>query len=145
MLATALATYAHIPVSEIERVMSLTPEAIYQDEVYQAWITSLDTRLLSHELPYARAAYDKGLALIKQKHELIGTIMSGHTLCNWVLGFLMYPEKMRDMLDYHVSVSPAVVASILPELITLLDDMPAGREEWQRALVIFSLPLLVRN
>jgi hypothetical protein len=145
MLAAALATYAQVPVDEVERLMSLRPEAIYQDTTYQAWITSLDTILLSRELPHARAAYDRGLNPIKEKYKLAGTIMSGHTLCNWVLGFLMYPEKLRDMLDHHAAVPVQSVAAALPELLALLEEMPSGREEWQRALVIFTLPLLVRN
>lgn len=145
MLAAALATYAQVPVREVERLLSLHPEAIYQDTVYQGWIANLDTKLLSRELPHARAAYDSGLNLIKHKYNLTGTIMSGHTLCNWVLGFLMYPSKLRDMIEHHAAVPVESVAAALPELIALLDDIPSGREEWQRALVIFTLPLLVRN
>jgi hypothetical protein len=144
-LAAELATYAQVSAAEIDRLLALRPEAIYQDKIYQTWIASLDTVQLSSNLPHARAAYDRGLDPIKHKYKLSGTIMSGHTLCNWVLGFLMYPEKLRDMLDHHASVPTRSVAAALPELIALLDDMPSGRDEWQRALVIFTLPLLVEH
>ncbi len=71
--------------------------------------------------------------------------MSGYTLVNWVLGFMMYPERMRDMLSVHASVSSGVVADMLPHLVDLLEKLPENREDWQRALLIFSLPLVVQR
>jgi len=145
MIADLLAPYLHIPVGEFERLISLSPEEIYQDPTYQHLVAQLDQKVLSDTLPQARDVYEVGLPAIKDKFGWSGTVMSGYTLCNWVIGFLRYPEKMKDMLPRHERVASLQVADALPELASLLDALPEGREEWQRALIVFSLPLLAKS
>ncbi len=73
---------------------------------------------------------------------LSGTIMSGYTLCNWVLGFLKQPTGMADVLKYHASVPSGKIAASLPELLELPDETRVGSAEWKKALVVFSLPMI---
>ncbi len=140
-----LSQYSGIPADTIEHWLSLPPAAIYEDSDYLSWVTSLNEQILSATLPEVRAIYDSSLAEIKERYHLSDTIMSAHTLGNWVLGFLKFPDRMRDMLDRHTSVSPSMVASALPEMAALLDAMndDGGRAEWQRALVLFSIPITI--
>ncbi|MBN1564569.1 MAG: hypothetical protein JXA10_12060 [Anaerolineae bacterium] len=142
MQTETMATYMGLSVNEVERLLALPPAAIYDDPAYQAVVNQLDADVLRQTLGHVRAVYDKGLAPIKAKYGLSNTIMSGFTLGNWVLGYLTTPDHLNNMLDRHAALPREVIAAALPELVALLDDLPAGRGEWQRALVTFSLPLI---
>ncbi|HEC24115.1 MAG TPA: hypothetical protein ENI95_14480 [Chloroflexi bacterium] len=142
MLEEQLAHHSGIPTETIEYLLSLTPEEVYQDVVYRRLVSRLDVDELHRTLTVAREVYDEGLEAIKEKYNLSGTIMSGYTLCNWVLGFLKQPTEMADVLKYHASVPSSKIAASLPELLELLDEMRVGSAEWKKALVVFSLPMI---
>jgi imidazolonepropionase-like amidohydrolase len=142
-LIDTLAYYAQVPADEIARWIALPPEAIYQDTAYRALVAQLDASELDRTADYTRQAYDAGLTPIKERYNLQDTIMSGYTLSNWVLGYLMNREMIPQLLDQHATIPPDVIRAILPELLDLLEDIPEGREEWQRALVALTIPLMV--
>jgi hypothetical protein len=144
MLAQVLAPYINVPPQTVERLLSLTPAEIYADESYQGMVAQLNANSLQKTSDYAYAVYDEQLPALKAQYGLLDTLMGGYTLCNWVLGFLMYPETLPDMVGRHTRIPTDVVAEVLPKLVTMLDTMPQGRAEWQRALVVLSLPLLAR-
>jgi hypothetical protein len=143
MSASALAHYAGISEDEFNRLLSLSAAAMYTDPSYQKLISQLDAAALSQTLPYARTVYEKYLPDIKEKYGLAGTVMSGYTLCNWVLGFLMRPERITDMLERHVNVPTQTIINALPDLAAVLDEAEQGGPDWQKALIIFSMPLMV--
>ena len=145
MSVDTLAQYSGIPVETIKYWLSLSPTVIYQDEDYLSWVTGLNADILADNLLAVRAIYESGLDTIKARHGLSDTIMSAHTLGNWVLGFLKFPDRLSDLLGHHASVSNVVMANALPELAVLLNDLEdeAGRVEWQRALILLSIPLMV--
>ncbi len=145
MLNDLLAPYLNVRPQEVARMLSLKPDQIYADETYRKIVASLNSSVLQKTSDYAYDTYEKKLPVLKEKYGLAGTVMSGYTLCNWVLGFLMYPETMPDMLERHARIPTSLVADMLPELITALDDLPSGRADWQRALIAFSLPLLANR
>jgi hypothetical protein len=145
MQSAIIAAYTGLSTDDVTRLLALPPAAIYQDPAYQGVVNRLDATLLRRTLVHVRAAYDDGLASIKEKHGLTGTIMSGFTLGNWVLGFLNAPDHLNDMLDRHARIPENVIEAVLPELVALLDDLPEARAEWQCALVTFSLPLIVKG
>jgi len=144
MLARTLAPYLNVTPQDVDRLLSMPPAEIYADKFYQDLVIQLDPRLLQKTSDYAYSAYDEHLPSLKEEYGWLNTLMGGYTLCNWVLGFLMYPETLPDLLPHHARIPNDVVAEVLPKLVALLDTMPQGREEWQRALVVLSLPLLVR-
>jgi hypothetical protein len=143
MIAQSLSHYVGVSVGEFERLLSLSAEAMYNDPVYQSLISQLDAALLSSTLPYIRTVYEKYLPDIKERYGLAGTVMSGYTLCNWVLGFLMRPDRISDMLERHARVPTSAIINALPELAAVLDEAEGGTAEWQKALVVFSMPLMV--
>ncbi len=145
MLIQQLATYTGLPEAEIERLLALSPTEIYDDPAYLALIPSLDAEMLKATAAQVQQIYADRLPALKDKHQLGGSIMSSYTLVNWVLGFLMYPERLRDMLHYHRKLSAQQVASMLPDLFELLNEMNEGREAWATALAVISLPLLAEN
>ncbi len=142
MLIQQLATYIGLPQEEIERLLALSPAEIYDDPAYLALIPTLDEQTLKATAAQVQEIYEDYLPALKDKHRLGGSIMSSYTLVNWVLGFLMYPERLRDMLHYHRRLSADQVAEMLPDLFELLDELTEGREAWASALAIISLPLL---
>jgi hypothetical protein len=145
MQPKSIAVYMGISVDEAGRLLALSPAAVYDDSAYQDAVNRLDVDLLRHTLVHVRAAYENGLDPIKEKYGLSDTVMSGFTLGNWVLGFLADPDHMNDMLERHARIPTDVIENALPELVGLLEDIPEGRAEWQRALVTFSLPLIARG
>lgn len=144
MSVDTLAQYSGIPAETIKQWLSLSPESIYRDTGYLAWVKDLDEDLLTDNLKAVRAIYESDLDAIKSRHGLSDTIMGAHTLGNWVLGFLKFPDQLPDLLERHASVPGTVVANVLPELAVLLNKIEddAGRAEWQRALILFSIPLM---
>ncbi len=145
MSVDTLAQYSGIPAETIKYWLSLPPKSIYENEDYLSWVKGLDANLLTDNLKPVRAIYEAGLDTIKARHGLSDTIMGAHTLGNWVLGFLKYPDQLPDLLERHASVPNAVVANALPELAALLNGLEDedARAEWQRALILFSIPLIV--
>lgn len=142
-MALNIATYLDISQTEADRLYTLSAEEIYHDPFYQSLIAELNETLLHQTAGDARAAYTEHLNELKAHHGLSDSIMSGHTLVNWVLGYLMYPDRLVDLLDRHAAVPAHLVAETLPELLNILNDIPSlsGRQEWQRALILFALPL----
>ena len=92
-----------------------------------------------------REVYDKELPGLKAQYGLADTVMSGYTLCNWVLGYLNYPSKLSDLLDQHGRIPVETMLDMLPKLVEMLETVPEGRQEWERAFLIITLPLLARN
>ena len=142
MLTQQLATYTGLSEAEVERLLALSATEIYDDPAYLALIPLLDEEILRATAAQVQQIYEDQLPALKEKHRLGGTIMSSYTLVNWVLGFLMYPEQLRDMLKYHRRLSAEQVADMLPELFALLEMLNEGREAWETALAVISLPLL---
>jgi hypothetical protein len=145
MLADLYAKYVGLAADEIERLLAMPAEAIYQDKGYQSLVTGLDVSLLHDTARHVREAYDQGLPDLKARYGLAGTVMSGFTLCNWVLGYLNYPTKLSDLLGQHERIPTKTMTDMLPELVDLLEGVPEGRQEWERALLIITLPLLARD
>lgn len=145
MLMQQLVTYTGLPETEIERLLALPPTEIYNDPAYLALIPQLDEATLKATAAQVQQIYGDQLPALKDKHRLGGTIMSSYTLVNWVLGFLMYPERLRDMLRYHRRLTPEQVADMLPDLFSLLDEMTEGVDAWKMALAVISLPLLANE
>lgn len=145
MVASVLAGYIGVAQSKIERLLGLTQEQIYQDAEYNAWINTLDVEQLNSYLPLARAAYEKHLATftehLRTRYNMANTPMSAFTLGNWLVGFLQYPSQISDLSRIHQRLPRQAVLEMLPEMIAMLDDMPEGREAWQRALALMALPL----
>ncbi len=142
MLIQQLATYTGLSEAEIGRLLALSPAEIYDDPAYLALIPLLDEETLKATAAQVQELYGEHLPALKDKHQLGGSIMSSYTLVNWVLGFLMYPERLRDMLNYHRRLSAEQVGAMLPDLFALLGDLEEGREAWETALAVISLPLL---
>ncbi|HEX3050048.1 MAG TPA: hypothetical protein VHP83_05280, partial [Aggregatilineaceae bacterium] len=126
-----------------ERLIALGPMRIFQDAGYQALVANLDSTILHQTADHAREAYEQGLPAIKEKYQWSNTVMGGYTLCNWVLGFLKYPQRLPDLIERHGRLVKSDMRSALPEIVALLADLPEGCAEWQQALVLFSLPLIL--
>lgn len=138
-----LSSYSGIPVDELEYFLSLSPAEIYQDAHYKALVSQINGLELENSLSAIRTAYDEHLPAIKDRHHLRYTLMSGYTLSSWILGYISFPDTMSDLLDRHKKVPAQIVKTVLPELLDLLGTVPEGAAEWQRALIIVSIPLMV--
>lgn len=145
MLIQQLVTYTGLPETEIKRLLALSPTEIYDDPAYLALIPQLNEETLKATAAQVQQIYEDYLPALKDKHQLGSTIMSSYTLVNWVLGFLMYPERLRDMLRYHRRLTAEQVANMLPDLFALLDEMSEGVNAWKMALAVISLPLLANE
>ena len=142
MLVAQFAQYLRIGSEEVEQLLSLQADMIYDDPLYKDLVQAIDTHELERSAHIVRALYEEHLNAIKTEFGLGDTVMSGYTLVNWTLGFIVYPDRMRDMLPVHAAVSPELVAKMLPHLLELLDQLEENGDVWKRALLTFSLPLV---
>jgi hypothetical protein len=140
-----LAHYVGLSLDDMEYLFSLSPRAMYEDPVYQSLIAQLDVEMLRDTLDDVQNLYNTYIERIKEAHNLSHTVMSGHTLSRWIVAYLVHPERMEEILDHHALLPTQKIAETLPSLIDVLGRLEDGGQEWQRALVIMSLPLLARG
>lgn len=149
MLNQTLVHYTGTPAATIEQLLQLGSQSIYRHPTYQDLVASLNRQALEATLPLAREAYNAHLpdfiASMQRKHKVSLEPMSAFTLANWLVGFLQYPATVEQLPTKHERIPKAVIREGLPELLAMLDDMPQGRAEWQRALAILALPLVLRD
>jgi hypothetical protein len=149
MLAKILASYSQLPEAQIESWLAQPSRALLSDEKYYQAINAIDSSLLYHSLPEVREAYTSGLPAFQQKlterYQLDFSVMSAYTLGNWLLGFLQHPEQLDMLLDKHLRLPLNVLREEAPALLSLLDKMSQNRQEWQKALALFMLPLLAER
>jgi hypothetical protein len=141
-----IAQIINIPTSTLKRFMSLPGKKLLKDPEYIAILKDLDRELLEATLADARNAYEKGLPAFSEqlaaRYGLDSTPMSAYTLGNWVVGALQYPENTDQILKMHDRVPGEAISGGLTDLLHMLDNLPAGAQEWQRALAVLSLPLM---
>lgn len=146
MIEDTLAQYTGIPKASISRIIKMPQATVYDDQEYQGWIRALDSNRLHTTLPLARSAYDRHLPEFVEglhaRYSMKDTPMSSYTLGNWLVGFLQYPSTLANLSEIHNRIPQHAFRELLPLLLNMLDDMPAGREDWQRALALMALPLL---
>lgn len=143
MLIELITQYTDLSEYDANRLLALPPRALYDDPVYTSIVASLDVATIRQTLPYAREVYDDHLQYLKEQHGLGSTVMSGHTLGSALVGFLMQPDRMPEMLEKHVILSPQTVRKTMPDLVNLLGTIGEGAAEWQSAMIVLSLPLMV--
>jgi acyl carrier protein phosphodiesterase len=68
--------------------------------------------------------------------------MSPFTLGNWVVGILEYPEEAKKLIEMHRRVPHQALVDNLPGILEILNEMPRGRAEWQKALCLLAFPLM---
>lgn len=147
MIEERLTEVIGIPREEVERLLAMPAIAIYRDEAFRALVNRLDKELLFSTLPDTRAAFDFHIpifqARVRTAHPQVAVQrMSASTLGMWLVGFLQIPNAMERLAVFHAPVPPDFIREFLPDLLAMLDDIAVGRQEWQRALALLSLPLL---
>lgn len=145
MEAQVLSRYTGVPTKQINRLLSMSGQTMAKDPEFINLLNSLDKDHLEETLPEARAAYEKGLPAFErhlhQQYGLETTPMSAFTLGNWVVGALQFPQYTNKIMEMHENIPREVFVNELPRLLDMLDHVRGGRE-WQRALCVFSLPLM---
>jgi hypothetical protein len=141
-----LAQYIGVPIEKVDYVLSMSGAEIVKDEIFVGMLKSVDRDLLERTLPQAREAYEKGLpafeTMLQKRYGLSNTPMSAYTLGNWVVGALQFPDYIDTILNMHADIASEVFVGGLPDLLDMVANVPDGGHEWQRALCIFSIPLM---
>lgn len=149
MLADTISRYSGAAAGDVSRWLTLSPEAIYEDPAYLDLINGLDKEFLQETVITAREAYREGLddlaKKIEVKYDVENPVMSAFTLGNWLVGFLYSPTTLPDLLERHGRVPAEAIREGLPELLGMLESMPTGRQEWQQALALLSIPLVTEG
>ncbi len=144
-----LAQLVNVSPATLQRFLSMEATALYEDDEYMSLVRSLNRNLMEETLPEVRAAYEKHLPgfvdEIKKQYQLKDNPMSAYTLGNWMVGILRYPETTNTLLNMHTRVPSQMIIDGLPHLLSFLDEVERGGAEWQRALCILSIPLMVHN
>ncbi|MEM6527816.1 MAG: hypothetical protein AAF653_05950 [Chloroflexota bacterium] len=144
-----LARYTGVPRTEIDRLLSMSGGAVVEDAGFMNPVGSIDITLLKQSLPATRAAYEEQLPALRKditgRYGVNADVMSAHTLGNWIVGALEFPQYISSITSNHTNVPREVFVNEMPQLLAMVEDVPDGGTEWQKALCIFVLPLMTKN
>ncbi len=144
VFAQSMVRFIGIPRIEIERLLSLPPEKLLADPVYQGLVSTLDRWTLEASLLKAQCLLAERLPSLLStslRHQRLETgAMSARTLCNWVLGFLSRPDEVIEAADIHSRVPANAIRFALPHLLATLYDMGPDGALWQKAIALLALP-----
>lgn len=143
-----IAYYTGLSEQEVRRFLSRPAADTYRDPAYIKTLEQLDQGYLKRTLGMVRDYYDQHLgefaAELENRYQISRGAMSGFTLANWVIGFLDYPDYAIDLLERHAKLPAEVFDGGLEDLLSLMDGMPEGREQWQQALCLLAFPLMAK-
>jgi hypothetical protein len=146
MDAERIARYTKLPTHLVRDFLSRNPVDVYRDPQYVRALYRMDLPYLRATLPIVRSYYDEHLDSfaedLEQRYHIQRGAMSSFTLGNWVVAFLDYPEYALNMLQRHEHLPPQLFDGGLEDLMTLLEGLPKGREQWQQALCLLTFPLM---
>ena len=141
-----LSRYIGVSPGKVARLLTLSQQQVYADQEYLGWVNQLDAERLYDTLQYARSVYEAYMPEFSQhlsnQFGMHKTVMSAYTLGNWLVGFLQFPNTINGLTRMHQHIPRQAIADLLPRMLEVLQEMPEGGREWQRALAILSLPLL---
>lgn len=141
-----IAAYTGLSSHVIQRLQTMSIDNVYADKEYLNALRNLNRDMLQATLPAARQAYDNHLdefsSAIRSRYNLNTDVMSAFTLGNWVVGILEYPEQAKKLIHMHERVPHQALVENLPGILKILDEMPQGRAEWQKALCLLAFPLM---
>lgn len=144
-----LAVYLGLRDAEVDRLLHLKAPALYQDESYLKLVESLNYRLLENTLLDARSVYDEHLPelvdYLRNEYNYQGKPMTALTLGNWLLGFLHNHQNLHMLHKMHAHIPMEIIEHGLPKILEMLGYIRQGGKEWQRAMAVLSLPLLVED
>lgn len=122
---------------------------IYNDSAYLNQIRQIDTERLYETLPAARdidAEYvPQYNQILSERFGLHNSVMSAFTLGNWLVGFLQFPKTLDNLSQHHKRLPKEAMAELLPHMLSVLEDMPHGSADWQKALALLSMPMLSQS
>ncbi len=142
-LFDTLAYYSSIPTGQLAYLLALKRKRIFADKLYRCLVDWVDTDALRATHAELRGLYDTYLPQIRARHNLRPTMMNGSTLVNWILGFASQPEHLPEIFNLHMRIPAATIATALPDMLMLMEQLATGAQAWQYALTVFSLPLLL--
>ncbi|MCA9902210.1 MAG: hypothetical protein KC547_00020 [Anaerolineae bacterium] len=146
---STLAQYTKLPKAEIDRLLALSQDEIYNDATYLNQVRQLDAEYLYDTLPAARDIYAQYVPqynqILSERFGLHNSVMSAFTLGNWLVGFLQFPTTLDGLSKFHKRLPKDAMAELLPDMLSVLDDMPQGSADWQKALALLSLPMLSQS
>lgn len=126
--------------------MNLSGKQLLENKTYVAMLHDLDKDLLEATLPTVRDVYERHLPefveRVEQRYGLGATPMSAFTLGNWVVGALQFPDHTHSILEMHANIPREVFNNELQSLMDILEEVSQGKQEWQRAMCVFALPLM---
>lgn len=141
-----LAYYIGTDVEIIDKLRNMDAETMYHHPDYQRLIASVDKRKLDRTLPLAKEAYANGLDKLKVqltiKYRVDAKPMSAYTLASWVVGILDHPNRLSDLIQMHDKIPGRAIVDSLDTLVDILDTLPEGKDTWQRALCLLTMPLM---
>lgn len=146
-LLLTLQETTRLPYETLAAWFTLNPVALIDTPSYQDAVGSLDTALLQRTYAQAHTAYEAVLPAFQQEMETRygydHAPMFSTSLGKWLISVAERPHYMPQVFTLHASVPPVIVQETLPMLLRAMDRIGEGRDEWQRALALLSLPMML--
>ncbi|MBZ0279513.1 MAG: hypothetical protein K8L97_02150 [Anaerolineae bacterium] len=147
MLEDLLAHYIGIAPKDVQRLLEVQAQSIYEDNQYRQLVDTLDVKALEESLAETHMLLDKHVpgftaAIVKKYPQVPVTNMTSYSLGNWLVGFLKFPQALNKLLGMHMHIPPQPIREFLPVLLDVFNELPYGGSEWQRALTLLAVPLI---
>jgi hypothetical protein len=138
-----------LPSTQLEALLSKTLSECLNSSELKQLLDSLDANLLKKTLPTAGGILAKELPPFYNwlKNELgVERIPDSpdHTT-KWVIGFINNQQSLTRLVELHRPVPRLALESAIPRLIEMFKGIenPQVRQEWQKAIAVLCLPLVV--
>lgn len=147
MLIDTLAAVINLPKEKVVFWSTCSPQELVTDMDYIDLIFTLDKSLLEHTLHHARAAYEEMLPYFQQqlnvRYGIKEAPMFSQTMANWILSIVEYPQYIQKLIQFHHNIPVEAIMGGLPMMLEMLSHLKEGHEEWQRAVCVICLPLVL--
>ena len=143
MFSQTLATHINVSPANVDALLNLTPEELYESPEFVSILESLDPELLRDTLQEARSVLDDDLpALVDDfmNHYHIDHFpLTSYMVGNWVVGFATYPSELVRLPQIHANIPIHIIREAAPHILDMLENMADGKKHWQKAFATMCL------
>jgi len=144
---TTLSQLTGIPITTIEYWQTLSAVQIVHNRDYIDALRDVDRLELESSFNEIRTRYQGHLVhfqrMLAQRYGVHHAPMFSEILGHWVLSAVEQPSYLEHVIKRHARMPREMISDGLPMLVDMLASPSGERNEWQRAVVLLTLPMLL--
>lgn len=139
--------WSGIPQGLIDGWRHLSADAIVRDPDYMGYVRSIDRVQLEATFYEMRKTYQQTLGhfqhMLTRRYGIQSAPMFSEILGAWIMNAIDQPNYLEHIIRRHNRIPREIIRESLPMLLEMLSTNPDERNEWQRAVTILTLPMLI--